>query len=298
MTRQPILIIGGTGTVGSEIVRQLVADGQRVRALVRDPGKAATFGDLVEVAIGDLAQPETLPPAFSDVETAFVLLPPVAALAELEGNAFVAAAQAGVKRIVKLSNFGAGTLAGPPWEWHGASEEQLRALDVPWTILRPTRFMSNTPYAWRSVQERGEVVEAIGEGKITVIDPRDIAAAAVRVLTTPGHEGQIYELTGEALTGDEMAAAIAAVTGKPVRFVNAPEEIARQALLAAGFPTTIADLVLRYYATAREGRWYATSTLATLLGRPGRTFREWLHDQTVATSVTNEPGRALRATAT
>lgn len=273
-----ILVTGATGTVGSEVVKQLAAGQQTVRALVRDAAKAAQFENAAEVVIGDLSQPETLVPAFAGVDTAFVLTPPVSNLADLEANAFAAARQAGVKRIVKLSNFGAGTFDGPPWQWHGASEARLRSLDVEWTILRPTRFMTNTPYAWQPIRDRGEFVEAIGDGKITLIDPRDIAAAAVHVLTTPGHDGQVYELTGEALSGDEIAQEIAAAIGKPVTFVNASDEVAREALLASGYPPGVAAMVIQTYATVRAGRWYATSTLSPLLGRPARTYREWLRD--------------------
>jgi uncharacterized protein YbjT (DUF2867 family) len=278
MTNPVILVTGATGTVGSEVVKQLAEKQHTVRALVRDAAKAGQFGDAVEVVIGDLGQPKTLTDAFSGVETAFVLTPPVSNLAELESNAFAAARQAGVKRIVKLSNFGAGTFEGPPWQWHGASEARLRALGVDWTILRPTRFMTNTPYAWQPIQDRGEFVEAIGDGKVTLIDPRDIAAAAVTVLTTPGHDGQVYELTGEALTGNAIAQAIATAIGKPVTFVNASDEMAREALLASGFPPAAATMVIQTYATVRAGRWYPTSTLPSLLGRPARTYQEWLRD--------------------
>jgi uncharacterized protein YbjT (DUF2867 family) len=277
MTDRVILVTGATGTVGAEVVKQLASGRHTVRALVRDPAKAAMLGNAAEIVIGDLGQPETLTAAFSGVETAFVLTPPVSNLADLEANAFAAAKQAGVKRVVKLSNFGAGMFDGPQ-QWHGASEVNLRALDVDWTILRPTRFMTNTPYAWQSIRDRGELVEAIGDGKITLIDPRDIAAAAAHVLTTPGHKGQVYELTGDTVTGSEMAEAIAGAIGSPVQFVNASEEAARQALLESGYPATVAALVLQYYATARAGLWYETATLPALLGRPGRTYREWLSD--------------------
>lgn len=279
MARPVILVVGATGTVGSEVVKLLVDGGQRVRMLVRDPAKAAKFGDAVEIVKGDLAKPETLTHAFAGADKAFVLCPPVPELEMLETNAFEAGKRAGVEQIVNLSNFGAGSFETTIWQWHGASEKRLRASGVAWTILRPTRFMSNTPYTWDSIKEQGTLFESTGDSKMTLIDPRDIAAVTVKVLTTPGHEGKIYELTAsEALSGAEIAQKIAAAIGKPVKFVDAPADIARKALLKSGFPELVADMVLQYFATVKEGRWYVTSTVADLLGRPARTFDEWLND--------------------
>ena len=102
MSKPLILVTGATGTVGSELVPQLVESGARVRVLARDPERARKFGRDVEVIKGDLEKPETLAPAFADAEKVFVLsnypLIPV-----LEGNAYHAAWAAGVKHIVKLS---------------------------------------------------------------------------------------------------------------------------------------------------------------------------------------------------
>jgi hypothetical protein len=140
-----------------------------VRALVRDPAKAAKLGSAVEVVTGDLAKPETLGAAFAGADKAFVLAPPVAALETLEANAFEAAKKAGVKQIVNLSNFGAGSFGTSIWRWHGASEERLRALGVAWTILRPARFMSNTPYSWDSIKEQGTLFESTGDSKMTLM---------------------------------------------------------------------------------------------------------------------------------
>ncbi|MBI3451371.1 MAG: SDR family oxidoreductase [Rhodospirillales bacterium] len=283
MATHPILVIGATGTVGGELVKQLVEAGRSVRILARNPAKAARFGRAADVVWGDLARPKTLDPAFAGVERVFILCPPVPELETLEANAFAAAKNARVGHIVNLSNFGAGSFESTIWKWHGASENRLRASGMAWTILRPTRFMSNTPYTWDSIRENGTLIEATGDSKMTLIDPRDIAAVAVRVLTSPGHEGKVYELTAsEALSGAEIAQKIAAATGRPVRFVDAPPEIARASLLKSGFPELAADMVLQYFATVREGRWYLTPTAAEILGRPPRSFDQWLRDHAAA----------------
>ena len=274
-----ILVVGATGTVGSELVKQLAEGGHRVRALVRDPARAAKLGTGVEIVVGDLADPASLTPAFAGVDKAFVLVPPTTQLELLEGNAFEAARIAGLGHVVKLSAFGVGLFEEVPWVRHGASEAKLRESGLAWTILRPTRFMNFTPFPWTWDRQQRTVFEASGDARMTLIDPVDIAAVAVTVLTTPGHEGQVYDLTsGEALTGPDLARTIETAIGRPVRFVDTPPESVRDRILASGLPDFIADATLNYFAAVRTGRWYTTSTVADLLGRPARTYAEWLRD--------------------
>lgn len=278
-----ILVVGATGTVGREVVKQLVAGGHRVRALVRDPANAGHLGTGPEIVTGDLARPETLAPAFAGVDKALVLAPPTPQLEALEGNAFEAARLAGVRHVVKLSAFGVGAFGMSPWDRHEASEANLRKSGLAWTIVRPTRFMNYTPFPWTWDRRHGTVHEASGEARMTLIDPVDIAAVVVTVLTTPGHEGQVYELTSaEALTGPELAQTIATAIGRPVRFIDTPPDSLRERILASGAPEFVVDPTLNYFTAVRTGRWYATSTVADLLGRPARTFDQWLRDHPTA----------------
>src|SRR5689334_10241200 len=140
---QMILVTGATGTVGCEVVKQLVLAGEKVRVLARDPAKAAKLGDGIEIAQGDLARPETLGAAFVGVDRALVLATGPQ-LAELEGNAFDAARKAGVRHIVKLS---ADAIGFEPeiaiGRWHRESEEKLKASGIAWTMLWPGNFASN-----------------------------------------------------------------------------------------------------------------------------------------------------------
>jgi uncharacterized protein YbjT (DUF2867 family) len=212
MTNPLILVTGATGIVGSEIVKQLVEARQKVRVLVRDPAKALKFGTGIEVVKGDLSKPETLVAAFAGVDKVFVLSNGLD-LPTLEANAFDAAKKAGVKHIVKLSgrhldaDFLAGTVLA---QWHSESERRLRTLGITWTILRPGVFASN--FLMWLVREQGAVFLPVGDGRDTPTDPRDIAAVAVKVLTTPGHEGKVYELTGpEFLSYAEMVQKMGAI---------------------------------------------------------------------------------------
>lgn len=126
---------------------------------------------------------------------------PIPEFPKLEANAFEATKKAGTKHIVYLSgsNNGAEFMAGVHFtKWHAESEKRLRALDVAWTILRPAFFNSNLIHSL-GIVPRGGLFLPAGDGKDKPIDPRDIAAVAVKALTTPGHEGKVYELTGPEL---------------------------------------------------------------------------------------------------
>lgn len=280
MANPLILVVGSTGTVGSELVKQLIEAGRNVRALARDPGKAGKPGGGSDVAIGDLSRPETLREAFVGVEKVFVLAPPVPDMEQLEANAFAAAEQAGVRHIVYLSNFGAGRFDDALFRAHGANEARLRSLGMEWTILRPTRFMSNTPFGWASVRENGRLVEPLGGRKTILIDPRDIAAVAVKALTELGHEGKIYELTGEALSGAEMAERLSQALARPIEFIDASEDVTRSDLLRSGLSSMIVDKVLYYFETLRGDRWYETPTVRQLLDRSPGTYAGWLKENT------------------
>jgi len=270
------LVTGATGTVGTEVVRQLLQFGQDVRVLVRDAARAP---DGVDVAVGDLTQPRTLTPAFDGVRKAFILAPfPFPDAEKMEINAFVAAEQAGVEHIVYLSAFGAGRFDHELFSGHGANEWRVRALRSTWTILRPMRFMSHVPFVWTSVLEKGRLLEPHGGRKVVMIDPYDIGAVAARVLTTAGHEGKIYELSGHALTGHEIAADLAAALGRHVEFVDASDHEYREDLIASGLPPEIAEGTLAYFAILRAGHFYETTSVADLLGRPPRSYRDWLRD--------------------
>lgn len=284
MAKPPILVTGATGTVGSEVVRQLLEGGHDVRALVRDPVKAARLGDAVEIIVADLSRPETLPPAFAGVDNAFIASNGLD-IAALEINAYDAASEAGVKRIVKLSgrHLDADFMQGTPLARNqNASEERLRQLDVAWTIIRPGFYSSN--FLLFIDRARGIVALPVGEGKETPTDPRDIAAVAVQALTKPGHEEKIYEITGpDYVSYAEMVRKIAVATGTPVSLVDVPSTVARDGMVAAGVPLTQADGLMRYFKGVKDGKIYPpTSTIAELLGRPPRSFDDWLWDHASA----------------
>jgi uncharacterized protein YbjT (DUF2867 family) len=276
-----ILVIGATGTVGTELVKQLADTGARVRALTRDSEKAKKLGSNVEVVQGDLEKPETLAAAFAGVDKAFVATAG-AQLSVMEGNAYEAAKRAGVTHLVKLSGRHLDAdwmLEKPLARWHRDSEQRLRVTGIPWTIVRPGAFSSNF-LTWFDRKQSG-VFLPMGQGRDTFIDPRDVAAVVAKALTESGHTGAVYEVTGgEWLDFSQAAAKLSAVIDRPVTYTDIPDAVLRDALMSSGavHPDYI-ESFLCYCAAIRDGKVYApTTAVHNLLGRAPRSFEEWARD--------------------
>jgi uncharacterized protein YbjT (DUF2867 family) len=273
-----ILVVGSTGNIGSELLKQLAGAGHRVRALVRDPQKAERIAALATPTVGDLTKPETLGSAFDGAERVFILSPNSPETEILERNAFDAAIAAGAKRIVYVSNILAAE-GDPVGHYHvqGKHERRLASLGVDWTVLRPTRFMTFTPFVWRSILERGLLLEGGGAGRMSVIDTSDIAAVALKALTEDGHEGKRYDLTSDDyFTVDELAQVLSRVLGRGITIFEGNVDALRNALLESGAPAHYAPFMAEYSANVAAGRFKRTDTVGNVLGRPPCAYAKWL----------------------
>lgn len=276
------LVTGATGAVGRHVVRELASRGAGVRAFVRDAGRArAVVGEDVDLAVGDLRDVHSMRAAFDGVEQLFLACGNVPEQVELEATAVDAAADAGVRRIVKLS--AAHAEVGSPldfWDIQGRIEERLRSTRVAHVLLRPLSYMSTLFAAAGTVAAAGRVVAPAGDAKIAMIDPRDVAAVAAVALTEDGHDGRAYTLTGpEALTYHDVAEALSAVTGRPVAYVAVPDEAALAGQRDAGVPEWTARNVVTLFRLLREGAGaQVTDVVRVVTGREPRTLREFLAD--------------------
>ncbi|MFD9113807.1 NAD(P)H-binding protein [Streptomyces bottropensis] len=275
-----ILVTGATGTIGSEVVRQLAARGEKVRAMTRDPAKARVPAG-VEVVRGDFLDPESVDAALAGAAAVFLVAVLGPADSGRDAQLVERARTVGVRRIVKLSSIGTGDPDyGPFGTWHLPGEEALRAGGSEWTILRPSSFASNTLGWAEAVRVGRPVPDMTGAGRQGVVDPRDVSEAAVEALTTSRHSGRTYTLTGpEAITVSDQAAEVAAVVGRPVETLDLSPDQIREQLAASGMDATAVESVLGGILFARDGgNAHVTDDVREALGRPARSYREWVED--------------------
>jgi uncharacterized protein YbjT (DUF2867 family) len=260
------LVTGATGTVGRQVVAELLRLGRPVRALTRDPGKADLPGG-VEVVRGDLTDPDGLTAALDGVSGLHLITFGGEYFAPLETGPRIVelAREAGVRRVTVLNGGGPTPL-----------EDAVRASDVPWTVVMPVEFMANALEWADGIRTRDEVCEPFTGRLSAMVHEADIGAVAAVALTEDGHAGQEYLVTGpELLTVRDKADAIAAARGRAVRLVELSEAEAVARWRAEGRPQDVIDFLLEVYGdTPPEGRT-VLDTVQKVTGRPARTFAEW-----------------------
>ena len=277
-----ILVTGATGNAGSQVVRALLERGREVRAFVRDPDRAHDlFGDEVEPARGDFGDPRSVRAALEGVEEVVLSCADDPRRVGWETHAIDAAAATGVRRIVKLSAIAAEPDAPVAfWAWHGRVERHLRRSGIPSVVLRSSVYMSNVLAGAEQVAREGRLSAPAGEARIAMVDPRDVGAAAAAVLSTAGHDGRTYILTGpEAITYAEVATGLSAATGREIDFVHVGDEDARRGMIEDGLPDLIADQVVTLFAMLRAGAAEeVTPMVESLTGRLPRDFATFARD--------------------
>jgi uncharacterized protein YbjT (DUF2867 family) len=251
-----ILVTGATGTVGSEVVKRLSAHGIKARAVTRDPRKAeANSLPHVEFVQGDFDDAESMRPACSGVDRAF-LLTNSTERAEEQQIAFVRVAQqSGLRHIVKLSQLHADPSSPQRFlRYHGVVEAAIQAAGLTFTFLRPNLYMQGLLNFQQSIQQKSAFFAPAADARISAVDVRDLADVAVASLTKTEHDNKIYSLTGpDALTFAEMAQKLSRAVGRTITFVDVPPESMRAALAGLGFPPWQADGLIEEFAMYRRG---------------------------------------------
>ncbi|AXB41715.1 SDR family oxidoreductase [Amycolatopsis albispora] len=281
-----ILVTGATGTVSTALLDAL--SGAEVRALVRDESKADRLRERgAEVVAGDLGDARSLPPAFEGVHDLWLLVPNGPRAPEHNMNALWAAREAGVERVVRLSVVGAAHDApNRSGRLHALSDHETAESGLRWTILRPHWFMQNLLNEAGDIAATGTFSLNMASARLGMIDARDIAACAARVLLDDPdrHHGQAYTLTGpRSLNFDQVAAELGQVLGRSIVYTPVADDVKRKALLGYGVPEWIIDM-LEEYARAYAAGWgdFTTGAVAELLGRAPREFAEFARDHAEA----------------
>ena len=259
MAEDLIAVTGASGAVGSRVAARLAQAGARQRLVVRDASRAPQLpGAEVRQASGYGAGGE-MRAALQGVGTLFLV--PAAETAdrvEQHKTAVDAAVAAGVRRIVYLSFFAAAadatfTLARDHWH----TEQLLRATGLPWTFLRMNLYMDFIP---SMVLPDGVIRGPAGDGRLSAILRDDVAAAAAAALTSGGHDGRSYDLTGpESFTLAEAAARMSRLTGKAIRFQDESDEEAFASRQRFGAPDFEVRGWVSSYQAIRDGSLQAVS---------------------------------------
>ncbi|MGW2424586.1 NAD(P)H-binding protein [Streptomyces sp. NPDC001709] len=266
-----IVVTGATGNVGRALVDRLLAAGRPVRALTRDPQRAA----LPEGAEVVRFQPDD-PAALFGGATALFLY------AQAGTPDLLAAARAqGVRHVVLLSSGiiqeGADE-THPIHIMHATAERQIRDSGLDWTFLRPNAFATNA-LQWVPQIRAGNAIRGVfADGLSAPIHEDDIAAVAERALLDGGHEGAVHRLTGpEAITNDGQLAAIGAALGRELTFVETdPREAGPE--LFPHVPPHMLERLLRTFEETVGVPPEITGTVEKLTGTPARPFAQWARD--------------------
>lgn len=278
-----ILITGAGGNVGKEVLRQITQTGSRVRAAFQSLNKAAQAPSGVETVTVDYNDSKTMRAALTNVDRVFLVGPPTAQLPALERTAMESIAQSNIRHVVKLSAMGGREAIFT--RQHAESEDYIKSSGVPYTFLRPNGFMQNIiNYSAPTINTENAFYGSEGDGRVSQVDIRDVAAVAVKALTEDGHVGRAYTLTGsDALTNREIAEILSDALRREIRYINLPPAQLKQALLSAGVPEWNADALLDLQRLYREGKAATvTQDVEQILGRKPTSFAQFLRDYSYA----------------
>lgn len=272
-----ILVVGASGTVGSELSRLLTARGASV---VKATSRTPTAPDEVQI---DLVGRVGLPAAFASVDRAFLLAPPGHANQEALLAPLIDEVRAqGLKKVVLMTAMGANADENAPMR---KAERRLEASGLTYHIIRPNWFMQNFNTFWlHGIQTAGQIFLPVGTARGSFIDARDIASVAAQLLTDDAQTGREFDLTGpRALDHAEVAAILTQVTGKPIGFTDITPEAMLQGLVGAGLPADYAQFlvtILGFFKAGYSER--TTDAVQQITGQAPRAFEQYARDYRAA----------------
>jgi uncharacterized protein YbjT (DUF2867 family) len=267
------LVIGATGNIGRHAVRTLRDRGLAVRGMARD---VTDLPDGVDRVSADVRNLDALRAAVRDIDAVLLVWPFMAA----DGIDEVAAAISRPgRRIVYVSAMSVRDDAPPERNgvW-GQVEDAIRRSGADWTFLRASGFATNT-LQWAPAIRAGRPVRVpYLHAARSLIHERDIADVAVLAMTSPGHTGSAYTLTGPAtVTQAEQVRMIGAAAGQPVSAEEVGRDEARAEMLSWAEPA-FADAALAYWSSLIATPEPVTDTVRQLTGSPARPFASWARD--------------------
>jgi len=276
-----IVVTGATGTVGRPLVALLKDRDVTVRAVTRSTG-SGTLPAGVESVTADLTRPESLAPALEGASALFVH---PRAVGENAGKLLALAAQQGVRRVVTLSATNVDDdPAYQPSRLNGDRnkevEDAVAGSGLPWVAVQANPFATNTIGMFGAQVRAGDVIRGpYANFAEALIHESDLAAVIAHALLDDDLDGRRVPVTGpQSLTHDELVAVIGEVIGRPLRFEEVPPEAAARGLVANGVSEAFVAALMARYARGAGQPALVTDEVEQILGRPARTFAEWVTD--------------------
>jgi uncharacterized protein YbjT (DUF2867 family) len=287
--QETILVTGATGTLGSEVVKQLSRNKSDVKvkaAVHSNENVKKVQHERVEAIQIDYKKPESLSSAFKGVDKLFLLTHPSPKIPEHELNLVNEAKRSGVRHIVKQSVMGADLNADVEvMRLHRQAEQIIEESGIPYTFLRPNEFMENfVNFHSPSIKSNNAFYSPREDAKVSFVDVRDIAAVAVKVLTDDEsddkHKNKTYLTTGPvALSYYQAAEILSSVTDKKISYVNVLDEVARGAMKETGLNDWLINTISELSAYFRKGNAsQVSSTVEEITGKKPISFSQFAKD--------------------
>jgi uncharacterized protein YbjT (DUF2867 family) len=277
-----VLVTGATGTIGSDLVRLLSAEGHQVRAFARAVvGSSIANLPGVEPFAGDFTDMDRLRDATIGIEVLVLITPSAAEAADQASLCLKAAREAGVRKVVRLSAIKA-DLAGPTenTRLHGRTEAEIRASGLDHVFLRPNFFIQNLFMVAEMIASQGTFSFANGDGRNGLVDTRDIALCLRHCVESDQWNGGAYELTGPETIGlHEVARRLSVQLGRTIRYDPVSPQDAFRFAMGGGWGEWLAAL-LRDYGAAYGKGWgdFVTGHVRDITGRPPRPFETFAQE--------------------
>lgn len=275
-----ILVTGATGNIAGLVIPQLLENGVEIRAYVRDPQKAESLKNSgVELVQGDYANQNALNKAADGVDAILAITPPNPDAVQQGDNIIAAAKSSGTPFVLRISALKAAADAPTDnGKLHFAADEALINSGLPYAILRPHFFMQNVFMAVPTIKGEGNIYMGMGEGKLGMIDVRDIADCATSILLNhESHVGHTYNPTGpDSITFKEAAKTIGEGLGKEVNYVAIAPEAVRQPILDMGWGEWGGQVMVDYSQAYSDG-WgdFTTGDVKSITGKEPRSFKQF-----------------------
>ena len=277
-----ILVTGATGGLGNQVVEFLLrrVPAGNIVALARDPAKLHAFAEKgVQVRAGDYLDPASLERAFCGVDK--LLLVSARAFTDAvtqHSNVIEAAKRVGVRHLyyISLQHVEGSTVEIPQvTQWENETEALLHTSGLNVTVLRNTMYFDTLPFG-KSVTEVGIRVPA-GRGVGAFASRRDLAEGAAAALSSDGHEGKLYTLTGsEAVSMADIALAMSETSGREIDYRELSVAEFIEARINEGFPAPVANFFAAWFQAIAAGEFSeVTGDLEHLLGRPPQSARDF-----------------------